>query len=251
VPDDESTVAWWPPPSDPVSPAVPARPPGLHRADGLAGPPRHYLAVVVLLMGTASLPLVTAIVTVPNSGDTAIAGVSPFLAPPSGGPIVLPSGSTPGEQSPTAAPGDPLLRNDVRSGLRGSSAADPPSTAREPWTSLSPSPRPLRIGSAQPDAYRQPGSTRLPEASPSPVPSPTSTAASTPTPTPASTPTLDPSGTPVPTGTPRPSGTPDPPGTPSRRGTPVPRGTPRPSGTPDPSATSQPSPLPTREPPEV
>lgn len=64
---------------------------GLHRADGLTGPPRRYLLVVALLAGAASLPLIAAVAAGPGAGGrSALGDITPFLGPPSGGPVIVP-----------------------------------------------------------------------------------------------------------------------------------------------------------------
>jgi hypothetical protein len=86
---------------------------GAHRADGLAGPPRRYLVIVVLLAGTASLPLVAAISAGPATvGGPALGDTRPFIAPPSEGPVVVPlppAPTEPGPEPPTGGGPDPAI----------------------------------------------------------------------------------------------------------------------------------------------
>jgi len=210
VPDDEAdamTATWWSDPGGRTPATTPVRPAGLHRADGLSGPPRQYLAIVVLLAGTASLPLVTAIVTGPVArGDTAFAGASPFLAPPSSGPVVIsPSAATRTGQPWAALPNDaqpadgsPPAQTEVR---RPAATGRSPATPAR-WVMPSPSARATPVESEQPGTYRRPWPVRLPWASPSPAP----TQSPEPSPTPDAAP--DPSGTPEPSGTPDPTPSP-------------------------------------------
>jgi hypothetical protein len=216
VPDDPLTAAWWSARWDVEPPGMPVRPPGRHRAEGLSGPPRHYLAIVVLLAGTASLPLVTAIVTGPNStGDTAFADASPFLAPPSGGPVVvLPPASPSAGQPPEAVARHAPAMQDAQPGPRADDPQPGPRAAHRPtapyrpsaesvrWNAPSPSPPTTGVEREQPRTYGRPCPVRLPWASPSP--------ASTRSPVPSPAPTPDATPTPAGSGSPDPSGTPEP-----------------------------------------
>lgn len=134
------------PRSHPYLPASAPDPPfplvGRHRADGLVGPPRRYLAIVALLAGAASLPLITAVAAGPG-GRTALGEMSPFLAPPSGGPVIVPLPPASGLGGPVIEPlppasalggpgavvprraGLPLVPRPAPVGAVGGSAEDP------------------------------------------------------------------------------------------------------------------------------
>jgi hypothetical protein len=246
VPDDEvgaGIAAWWSDPRRHMPATVPVRPPGLHRADGLSGPPRRYLAIVVLLAGTASLPLVTAVLTGPGSrGDTAFAGASPFLAPPSGGPVVISPSVATRTGRPLAIPPEYARPADAsrraQTVVRRSPATDRLSAASARW--VAPAPSPPTAQSEQPGTYQRPFPVRLPWASPAPARSPTAS------PAPAPSPTASPTRSPTPTHSPQPSPTPT--RLPEPSDTPDARPTPNPTLTPDPIVTPDPSPSPTLEP---
>ncbi|GIF65263.1 hypothetical protein Ais01nite_32980 [Asanoa ishikariensis] len=74
--------APWPPPG------------GRHRATGLTGPTRRYALIVLVLAVTSSLPILAAIGPGAGSVGEALAGddlgdTTPFIPPPSPGPVVV------------------------------------------------------------------------------------------------------------------------------------------------------------------
>jgi hypothetical protein len=214
---------------------------GVHRAEGLGGPTRRYLLIVGLLAGTASLPILVAISagSATVGGSIVADGTTPFIAPPSEGPVVVVP------LPPTALPAEvPLLgmADRVRTAPQWQ-----PRTRRSAVQSRPPLPAPQPT---LPDHPRPPAtSTPPPPPGTPPAPSPTSSPTSTPAPTtpppPTATPTpTAPPGTPTPTappGTPTPTA---PPGTPTPT---APPGTPTPTappGTPTPTATPTSTPVP-------
>ena len=78
-----SNHAPWPPPG------------GRHRAAGLSGPARRYTFIVLFMAATSSLPILAAIGPGAGSVGNALAGsdsggdTTPFIPPPSVGPIVV------------------------------------------------------------------------------------------------------------------------------------------------------------------
>jgi hypothetical protein len=67
---------------------------GRHRAQGLSGPARRYALIVLTLALTSSLPILAAFgsgsVGDPSYSETTIAGgTTPFIPPPSVGPVVV------------------------------------------------------------------------------------------------------------------------------------------------------------------
>jgi hypothetical protein len=151
---------------------------GVHRAAGLAGPTTRYTVIVVMLATMSSLPIIAGITAGSASvGDPADAGgTTPFIPPPSEGPVVLPPPLLPvlpdevplpagvAEQLRAAVPERGVrerqrMRKDERPARSTGSAPAP--VAPPPPTTMTPS------GPAKP--------TRPASPSPSPSPSPTPT----------------------------------------------------------------------------
>jgi hypothetical protein len=114
---------------------------GRHRAQGLSGPARRYALIVLTLALTSSLPILAAFgsgsVGDPSYSETTIAGgTTPFIPPPSVGPVVVvplqPGGATGVDVPvpPPAAPLPPPLRPAVP--VRPAEPADPPPAEASP-----------------------------------------------------------------------------------------------------------------------
>jgi hypothetical protein len=160
---------------------------GVHRAAGLAGPTRRYTVIVVMLATMSSLPIIAGITAgSANVGDTVDAsGTTPFIAPPSEGPVVVPP------PPPTALPAEVPLPAGVAEQLR---AVAPKREFRERRT-VRKAKRPARpTESARAPAPPRPSAPvkpTKPPASPSPSPSPSPSLTPSPPVTPR--PTLPPS----------------------------------------------------------
>jgi len=148
---------------------------GLHRASGLAGPTRRYTVIVVMLATMSSLPIIAAIgAGSANVGDSVDAsGTTPFIAPPSEGPVVVPP------PPPAALPAEVPVPAGVAEQLRAI-APKREHRQRRPVRKLK---RPVRATESAPAPAPAPPSEPVkptkppvsPPASPSPSPSPSPT----------------------------------------------------------------------------
>ncbi|MFC0530362.1 hypothetical protein [Phytohabitans kaempferiae] len=154
---------------------------GVHRATGLAGPTRRYTVIVVMLATMSSLPILAAIGTgSADVGDSVDAlGTTPFIAPPSEGPVVVPP------PPPTALPAEVPLPAGVAEQLRAGAPEKEPRQRRVARKTTKPPTRHTESVPAPPPASRPPRPTE-PTAPPSPAPSPS------PSPTPSPRPSLIP-----------------------------------------------------------
>ncbi|MDQ7910308.1 hypothetical protein RB614_38025 [Phytohabitans sp. ZYX-F-186] len=160
---------------------------GVHRAAGLAGPTRRYTMIVAMLATMSSLPIIAGISAgSANVGDSVDAsGTTPFIAPPSEGPVVIP------QPPPSALPAEAPLALGVAEQLR---ATAPKRETREP-RKVRKVRRPARTTESTTLPQRPPSAPVKPEPTrPSPPP------ATTPRPTtpPPTTPPVSPSPSPTP-----------------------------------------------------
>jgi hypothetical protein len=146
---------------------------GLHRAAGLSGPTRRYTVIVVMLATMSSLPIIAAISAgSANVGDSVDAsGTTPFIAPPSEGPVVVPP-------PPPALPAEVPVPAGVAERLRAVEPKREP-RQRRPVRKLK---RPARATesapapkSPRPSEPVKPPKPPKPPVSPSPSPSPSPT----------------------------------------------------------------------------
>ncbi|MGN9908133.1 hypothetical protein ACTMTJ_11365 [Phytohabitans sp. LJ34] len=142
---------------------------GVHRAGGLAGPTRRYTVIVVMLATMSSLPIIAAIGTgSANVGDSVDAsGTTPFIAPPSEGPAVVPP------PPPPTVPVEVPVPAGVAEQLRAVAPKREP-RQRRPVRKLK---RPVRATESAPAPApprpSRPVKPTKPSPSPSPSPSPT------------------------------------------------------------------------------
>lgn len=137
---------------------------GLHRATGLAGPTRRYTVIVVMLATMSSLPIIAAISAGSASvGDSVDAsGTTPFIAPPSEGPVVVPP------PPPPALPAEVPVPAGVAEQLRAVAPKREP-RQRRPVRKLK---RPVRATESAPAPAPKPVKPAKPKPTPSPTPSP-------------------------------------------------------------------------------
>jgi hypothetical protein len=138
---------------------------GVHRPAGMAGPTRRYMVIVVMLATMSSLPIIAAISAgSANVGESVDAsGTTPFIAPPSEGPVVVPP------PPPPALPAEVPVPAGVAEQLRAVAPKREP-RQRHPVRKLK---RPVRdTESAPAPTPSQPVEPTKPPASPSPSPTP-------------------------------------------------------------------------------
>jgi hypothetical protein len=145
---------------------------GLHRAAGLAGPTRRYTVIVVMLATMSSLPIIAAISAgSANVGESVDAsGTTPFIAPPSEGPVVVPP-------PPTALPAEVPLPAGVSERLRAVAPKREPRQRRpvrkvkRPARPTESTPAPARPRPSKPAKPTTPPVSPSPSTTPSPRPS--------------------------------------------------------------------------------
>ncbi|GAA4144250.1 hypothetical protein GCM10022251_03510 [Phytohabitans flavus] len=152
---------------------------GVHRAAGLAGPTRRYTVIVVMLATMSSLPIIAAISTgSANVGDSvdASGGTTPFIPPPSEGPVVVPPLPPPAltaevplsagvaEQLRATAPKREFRERQERRRVR---------KAARPARPTESAPAPATPPAGEPVKPTEPVRPTQPPATPSPSPSPT------------------------------------------------------------------------------
>lgn len=146
---------------------------GLHRAAGLAGPTRRYTVIVVMLATMSSLPIIAAISAgSANVGESVDAGgTTPFIAPPSEGPVVVPP-------PPTALPAEVPGPAGVAERLRAATPKREPRQRRpvrkvkRPARPTESAPAPARPRPGNPAKPVRPVKPTKPPVSPSPSPTP-------------------------------------------------------------------------------
>lgn len=139
---------------------------GLHRAAGLTGPTTRYTVIVVMLATMSSLPIIAAISAGSASvGDSVDAsGTTPFIPPPSEGPVVVPP------LLPPALPAEVPVPAGVAEQLR---AVAPERAAGQP-SPLRKTKRPVwGTGAAPAPSATEPVEPTKPPTPPTPSPSPT------------------------------------------------------------------------------
>ena len=150
-----------------ASHAVGRRGAGVHRAAGLSGPTRRYAVIVVMLVTMSSLPIIAAIGTgSANVGESVASGTTPFIAPPSAGPVVVPP------PPPLAIPAEPPVPAGVAEQLRAVEPKREP-RARRPVRKTKRAVRPTESAPVRtpPVKPTEPVRPTRPPASPSPSPS--------------------------------------------------------------------------------
>lgn len=150
---------------------------GAHRAPGHAGPTRGYLFTVALLAGTASMPIIAAISTGSATvGGTALPSTNtPFIPPPSRGPVVI---APPDTATPTGTRAAPS-RTVGPSATAGRPAPVPDGPPPGPRADPVP-PRPPRTTKPAPSRTARPTPTVTPSPSRTPTPVPTGTSSEQP-----------------------------------------------------------------------
>ncbi|GAA4452940.1 hypothetical protein GCM10023170_042410 [Phytohabitans houttuyneae] len=147
---------------------------GVHRAAGLAGPTRRYTVIVVMLATMSSLPIIAGITagSADVGGSVDASGTTPFIAPPSEGPVVVPP-------PPTALPAEVPLPAGVAEQLRAVAPKREASERRRVRktkrparpTESAPAPKPSRT-SAEPTQPPKPSASPTPSTRPPVIPRP-------------------------------------------------------------------------------